>query len=109
MNHSFRRFAWVLLMIVAAAGSISKPDAVMGALLLVQEGKLSLDENINTYLTSWKLPENEFTKAEKVTLRRIMSHSAGLKELAIEYYEKSLALNTNISNGARMVKCLKGE
>ena len=60
------------------AGSISKPVAVMGALRLVQEGKFSLDENINTYLKSWTLPENEFTKTEKVTLRRIMSHSAGL-------------------------------
>jgi len=60
------------------AGSVSKPVAVMGALRLVQEGKISLDRDINTYLVSWKLPENEFTKAEKVTLRRIMSHSAGL-------------------------------
>jgi CubicO group peptidase (beta-lactamase class C family) len=60
------------------AGSISKPVAVMGALRLVQEGRLSLDENINTHLASWKLPENDFTKTQKVTLRRIMSHSAGL-------------------------------
>ena len=60
------------------AGSVSKPVAVMGALRLVQEEKLSLDKDINTYLVSWKLPENEFTKSEKVTLRRIMSHSAGL-------------------------------
>ena len=60
------------------AGSISKPVAVMGGLRLVQEGKLSLDENINAYLKSWQLPENDFTKTEKVTLRRIMSHSAGL-------------------------------
>jgi CubicO group peptidase (beta-lactamase class C family) len=60
------------------AGSISKPVAVMGALRLVQEGKLSLDADINSFLVSWKLPENEFTKTEKVTLRRIMSHSAGL-------------------------------
>jgi CubicO group peptidase (beta-lactamase class C family) len=60
------------------AGSVSKPVAVMGALRLVQEGKLALDENINDFLTSWKLPDNEFTKTQKVTLRRIMSHSAGL-------------------------------
>jgi len=60
------------------AGSVSKPVAVMGALRLVDEGKLSLDENINSYLVPWKLPEDEFTKSEKVTLRRIMSHSAGL-------------------------------
>jgi CubicO group peptidase (beta-lactamase class C family) len=60
------------------AGSISKPVAVMGALRLVQEGKLSLDDDINAHLTSWKLPENDFTKTQKATLRRIMSHSAGL-------------------------------
>ncbi|MCX6575476.1 MAG: serine hydrolase, partial [Candidatus Aminicenantes bacterium] len=60
------------------AGSISKPVAVMGALRLVQEGKLSLDANINTFLTSWKLPENAFTAKQPVTLRRIVSHSAGL-------------------------------
>jgi CubicO group peptidase (beta-lactamase class C family) len=27
---------------------------------------------------SWKVPENEFTKNEKVTLRRMLSHTAGL-------------------------------
>jgi hypothetical protein len=33
----------------------------------------------------------------------------GEKELAIEYYEKSLALNPNNVNGAQMLKKLKGE
>jgi len=60
------------------AGSISKPVAVMGALRLVQEGKLALDANINTFLTSWKVPDNAFTAKQPVTLRRIASHSAGL-------------------------------
>ncbi|MGZ7066006.1 MAG: serine hydrolase domain-containing protein, partial [Candidatus Aminicenantales bacterium] len=60
------------------AGSISKPVAVMGALRLVQEGKLALDANINTFLTSWKLPENAFTAKQPVTLRLIVSHNAGL-------------------------------
>jgi CubicO group peptidase (beta-lactamase class C family) len=60
------------------AGSLSKPVATAGALYLVQEGKLSLDEDVNKKLVSWKVPENEFTQQQKVTLRRIMSHSAGL-------------------------------
>jgi CubicO group peptidase (beta-lactamase class C family) len=60
------------------AGSISKPVAAVGALHLVEQGKLSLDEDVNAKLTSWKVPENEFTRDQKVTLRRILSHTAGL-------------------------------
>jgi CubicO group peptidase (beta-lactamase class C family) len=60
------------------AGSISKSVAAVGALHLVEEGKLSLDEDVNRKLISWKVPENEFTKDEKVTLRGILNHSAGL-------------------------------
>jgi CubicO group peptidase (beta-lactamase class C family) len=60
------------------AASISKPVAAMAALRLVEEGRLSLDEGVNGRLVSWKVPENEFTKEKKVTLRRILSHSAGL-------------------------------
>lgn len=60
------------------AGSISKPVAALGALALVERGALALDTNINAYLKSWSVPENEFTQDEKVTLRRILSHNAGL-------------------------------
>ncbi len=60
------------------AGSISKPVAAVGAMWLVEHGKLSLDADVNKKLKSWKVPENEFTKDQKVTLRRLMSHSAGL-------------------------------
>ena len=60
------------------AGSISKPVAAVGAMWLVEHGKLSLDEDVNKKLKAWKVPENEFTKDQKVTLRRLMSHSAGL-------------------------------
>jgi len=60
------------------AGSISKPVAASGALHLVEQNRLSLDADVNTRLSTWKIPENEFTKAKKVTLRGILSHSAGL-------------------------------
>jgi CubicO group peptidase (beta-lactamase class C family) len=60
------------------AGSISKPVAALAALRLVEQGKLSLDEDVNLKLKTWKVPENEFTKEKKVTLRGLLSHSAGL-------------------------------
>ena len=60
------------------AGSISKPVNATGALYLVEHGKLSLDANINDYLKTWKVPDNEFTTTQKVTLRRLLSHTAGL-------------------------------
>ena len=60
------------------AASISKPVSALAMLRLVQEGKLNLDEDVNAKLRAWKVPENEFTKEQRVTLRRIVSHSAGL-------------------------------
>ncbi len=60
------------------AASISKPLAAMAALHLVEEGKLGLDDDVNQYLKDWQVEENEYTLNEKVTLRRIVSHSAGL-------------------------------
>jgi CubicO group peptidase (beta-lactamase class C family) len=63
-----------------AAGSISKPVSAAAALALVEKGHLRLDEDVNAELRSWKVPENEFTKTEKVTLRRLLSHSAGLND-----------------------------
>ncbi|MFN0110487.1 MAG: serine hydrolase [Blastocatellia bacterium] len=60
------------------AASISKPVAAMGMLRLVEKGLLTLDEDVNAKLKSWKVPENDFTKEQKVTLRRLASHSAGL-------------------------------
>jgi len=60
------------------AASISKPVAATAALRLVEEGVLDLDTPVNTYLRRWKIPENDFTREEPVTLRRILSHTAGL-------------------------------
>jgi len=60
------------------AASLSKPVTAMAALSLVQQGKLDLDADVNGRLKSWRVPDSEFTKTQKVTLRRILSHSAGL-------------------------------
>ena len=58
-------------------GSISKTIAAWGVLKLVQEGKIDLDAPAEKYLTRWHLPTSEFD-SDKVTIRRLLSHTAGL-------------------------------
>ncbi|MHC4233542.1 MAG: serine hydrolase [Planctomycetota bacterium] len=60
------------------AASISKPVAATAALKFVQDGRLDLDENVNLKLVSWKVPENEHTAVKPVTLRGLVTHSAGM-------------------------------
>ena len=60
------------------AGSISKPVAAMAALYLVQTGKLSLDTDINQTLTSWHIPPSAEAPNAKVTLRELLTHTAGI-------------------------------
>jgi CubicO group peptidase (beta-lactamase class C family) len=60
------------------AGSISKPVSALAALHLVEAGRLSLDGDVNTQLTGWKVPDNRFTATERITLRRLLSHNAGV-------------------------------
>src|SRR6266446_6991463 len=55
------------------AASVSKPVAALGALRLVEQGRISLDEDINSKLRSWHVPDNRFTKNHPVTLRLILS------------------------------------
>jgi CubicO group peptidase (beta-lactamase class C family) len=59
------------------AASLSKPVTALGALILVEKGALALDEDVNVRLASWKLPASPLSVTEKVTLRRLLSHTAG--------------------------------
>lgn len=70
------------------AGSISKPVAAIRSLQLVEDEVFTLDEDVNHYLTSWQVPNNEFTTTEKVTLQRILSHTAGLTVWGFPGYDK---------------------
>lgn len=74
--------------------SISKPVAAVGALRLVQEGRLKLDEDVNDRLKSWKVPENEFTQERKVTLRGLLTHTAGFDMFPYEGSRASEPLPT---------------
>jgi CubicO group peptidase (beta-lactamase class C family) len=85
------------------AASISKPVTGTAMLKLVEEGKLSLDEDVNRYLKSWRFPDNEFTTKEKVTLRRLVSHTAGLTIHGFPGYEVGAPLPTipQVLDGAK--------
>jgi len=88
------------------AASISKFVTAAGALYLVDQGKLSLDEDVNKELTTWRLPDNEFTTTQKVTLRRLLSHSAGTTVHGFPGYAVGEAIPTlvQILNGERPAK-----
>ncbi len=60
------------------AASISKPVTAMAAMVAVQDGRFSLDDDINAVLTSWQLSGNGFTGERPVTPRLLFSHTAGL-------------------------------
>jgi CubicO group peptidase (beta-lactamase class C family) len=59
------------------AGSVSKPVAALNALHLVEQGTLDLDADVNTVLHTWKVPPSTFTTSRPVTLRGLLSHTAG--------------------------------
>lgn len=86
---------------VFQAASISKPVTAVAALALVQQGKLQLDANVNRWLKTWRVPDNEFTAKEKITLRRLLSHTAGLDAHKYPGYEADAPLpdNLQIFNG----------
>ena len=76
------------------AGSISKPVAAYGALKTVEMGKANLNDDVNTFLTSWKIPDTEFTKDKKVTLEHLVSHTGGLTVHGFLGYSPDLPVPT---------------
>ena len=84
------------------AASISKPVAAVGAMILVERGKLALDEPVNTRLRSWKVADTELAKSEPVTLRRLLSHTAGLTVHGFRGYASNEQVPT-------LVQLLNGE
>ncbi|MGU3496454.1 serine hydrolase domain-containing protein [Xanthobacteraceae bacterium A53D] len=60
------------------AASLSKFVTAVGVMRLVEQGKLNLDADVNTQLTSWKVPDSPLTKGHPVTLRGLLSMTAGI-------------------------------
>ncbi len=83
------------------AASATKTVVTVVALHLVEKGLLDLDANVNVYLKDWKIPDNEFTKVEHVTLKRLLTHTAGVNrpESMYSYQEDSIPTLLNVLKG----------
>jgi len=94
---------------VFQTASLSKWITAWGVMALVEEGRLDLDAPVSTYLTRWTLPESNFDN-NKVTVRRLLSHTAGLTDglgyagfepgAAVQSLEESLKRPADVSPGA---------
>jgi CubicO group peptidase (beta-lactamase class C family) len=78
------------------AASNGKLLTAVAVMHYVEQGLLDLDEDVNNNLVSWKVPENEFTVQEKVTLRRLLSHTAGVTVPGFFGYPQGEDLPTNL-------------
>jgi CubicO group peptidase (beta-lactamase class C family) len=84
------------------AASISKPVTAFAVMRLVDAGNLQLDEDVNRYLKSWKVPDNEFTRGRPVALRALLSHTSGTGDGLFPGYHPS-------SERPTLVQILNGE
>lgn len=76
------------------AASISKPVFALAVLRLADTGKVDLQANVNDYLTTWKVPDNRFTRQTPVSLRALLSHTAGTTVQGFRGYEPNAELPT---------------
>ena len=84
------------------AASLTKGVSAMGVVSLAQDEVVSLDADVDDYLTSWQVPENAYQAVEKVTLRRLLSHTAGTTVHGFRGYRYTEAWPT-------LVQILNGE
>jgi CubicO group peptidase (beta-lactamase class C family) len=83
------------------AASLTKVVSAVGVVRLAQEGVVSLDRDVNDYLVSWQVPYNDYQATEKVTLRRLLSHTAGTTVHGFRGYRYTEPLPT-------LIQILKG-
>lgn len=83
------------------AASISKTVTALGVLKLVEKHQLDIDEDVNQYLENWKIDYSRFTDSSKVSIRRLLSHTAGINISGFKGYSKndSLLSTTQVLNG----------
>ncbi|WP_282034006.1 serine hydrolase domain-containing protein [Metabacillus indicus] len=74
---------------IFSACSISKFVTSMLVMILTEQGMLDLDEDVNEKLTSWKVPDHEFMKRKKVTLRNLLCHQSGVIDPPDSFTERT--------------------
>lgn len=74
------------------AGSVSKVVAAAGALRLVEQGALELDADIAPHLGGWRLPRAPAAGDSPITLRHLLTHTAGLNVEGFKGYEQGDAV-----------------
>src|SRR4030095_8583609 len=89
--------------------SLSKWITAWGVMALMEAGKLDVHAPVSIYLKRWALPESEFDNS-KVTVRRLLSHMAGLTDglgysgfapgAKVQSLEESLTRAADASPGA---------
>jgi CubicO group peptidase (beta-lactamase class C family) len=84
------------------AASSTKLLTTVIALRLVEQRLIDLDEDVNRYLKSWKIPDSEWTSGEKVTLRRLLCHQSGLNR-------PDGGFNEEEGSAPTLLQVLKGE
>jgi CubicO group peptidase (beta-lactamase class C family) len=86
---------------VFQAASISKAVAALAAMRLVEQGKISLDTDVNGYLKTWKIPASPLLENSQVTLRGLLTHTAGMTVHGFHGYEAGAPIPTvvQILNG----------
>jgi len=76
------------------AASLSKFVAAIGAMRLVDQKRLALDNDVNADLASWRVPANSPAKDHPVTLRGLLSMTAGIGVAGFLGYELGAPLPT---------------
>lgn len=76
------------------AASISKPLTAVAVMETFNKKEGALDININTLLKTWQVPSNRYTEKQPVTIRLLLSHTAGIIGFRYKGYAQNTVLPT---------------
>lgn len=76
--------------------SLSKPVTVMAAIRMQSNGYIDLNENIENYLKSYKLPKGKQTKGAPITIKNTLDHSSGINSGGFLGYQQGSPIPSDI-------------